>query len=228
MSWVLDADIRDFFGSLDRSWLEKFLRHRIADERVLRLIGKWMAAGVIEDGKLSEMEQGTPQGAPVSWAKWPALYRLEQRLSGPAKRPGGGKTGQAAGARQHPRAAGGGRGGRGGRLLCTAFAGKRLARRARAARGGRLGLGVQPRPEAHNLVTDPVHPGIRPVPRVRHAWPGRPSLARMVGADRGRPARGRRHLPMSCPTCPPTSRPGYLACRNGLVAGSRAWRRACS
>jgi RNA-directed DNA polymerase len=66
VSWVLDADIRDFFGSLDRSWLEKFLRHRIADERVLRLIGKWMAAGVIEDGKLSEMEQGTPQGAPVS------------------------------------------------------------------------------------------------------------------------------------------------------------------
>ncbi len=62
VGWVLDADIRDFFGSLDRSWLEKFLRHRIADERVLRLIGKWMAAGVIEDGKLSEMEQGTPQG----------------------------------------------------------------------------------------------------------------------------------------------------------------------
>ena len=66
VSWVLDADIRDFFGQLDRAWLEKFLRHRIADERVLRLIGKWLAAGVIEDGKLSEMEQGTPQGAPVS------------------------------------------------------------------------------------------------------------------------------------------------------------------
>ena len=62
VSWVLDADIRDFFGQLDRAWLEKFLRHRIADERVLRLIGKWLAAGVIEDGKLSEMEQGTPQG----------------------------------------------------------------------------------------------------------------------------------------------------------------------
>ena len=66
VSWVLDADIRDFFGQLDRSWLERFLRHRIADERVLRLIGKWLAAGVIEDGKLSESEQGTPQGAPVS------------------------------------------------------------------------------------------------------------------------------------------------------------------
>ena len=81
---MLDADIRDFFGQLDRSWLERFLRHRIADERVLRLIGKRLAAGVIEDGKLSESEQGTPQGAPVSpllanvylhhvldlWAEW--------------------------------------------------------------------------------------------------------------------------------------------------------------
>ena len=66
VSWVLDADIRDFFGSLDRDWLEQFLRHRIADERVLRLVGKWLAAGVVEDGKLSEIEQGTPQGAPVS------------------------------------------------------------------------------------------------------------------------------------------------------------------
>ena len=66
VNWVLDADIRDFFGQLDRGWLERFLRHRIADERVLRLIGKWLAAGVIEDGKLSEAEQGTPQGASVS------------------------------------------------------------------------------------------------------------------------------------------------------------------
>jgi len=66
VNWVLDADIRDFFGSLDRDWLGKFLRHRIADERVLRLIGKWLAAGVVEDGKLTVEEQGSPQGAPVS------------------------------------------------------------------------------------------------------------------------------------------------------------------
>ena len=66
VSWVLDADIRDFFGSLDRDWLMRFLRHRIADERVLRLISKWLAAGVVEDGKLSETEQGSPQGASVS------------------------------------------------------------------------------------------------------------------------------------------------------------------
>jgi RNA-directed DNA polymerase len=66
VSWVLDAGIRDFFGSLDRDWPGKFLRHRIADERVLRLAGKWLAAGVIDDGMLSETVQGAPQGAPVS------------------------------------------------------------------------------------------------------------------------------------------------------------------
>jgi RNA-directed DNA polymerase len=66
VNWVLDADIRDFFGQLDRDWLEKFLRHRIADERVLRLIGKWLAAGVIEDGKWTESEKGSPQGASAS------------------------------------------------------------------------------------------------------------------------------------------------------------------
>jgi retron-type reverse transcriptase len=62
VNWVLDADIRDFFGSLDRGWLMKFLRHRIADERVLRLIGRWLAAGVIEDGAWTATEQGSPQG----------------------------------------------------------------------------------------------------------------------------------------------------------------------
>ncbi|HLB75997.1 MAG TPA: reverse transcriptase domain-containing protein, partial [Candidatus Dormibacteraeota bacterium] len=66
VNWVLDADIRDFFGQLDRDWLGKFLGHRIADKRVLRLIGKWLAAGVIEDGKWVECDQGSPQGASVS------------------------------------------------------------------------------------------------------------------------------------------------------------------
>ena len=66
VNWVLDADIRDFFTSLDRGWLEKFLEHRIADTRVLRLIGKWLSAGIIEDGEWSKTEQGTPQGASVS------------------------------------------------------------------------------------------------------------------------------------------------------------------
>jgi group II intron reverse transcriptase/maturase len=66
VNWVLDADIRDFFTKLDRSWLETFLEHRIGDKRVLRLIQKWLAAGVIEDGQWSPTEQGSPQGASVS------------------------------------------------------------------------------------------------------------------------------------------------------------------
>ena len=60
---MLDADIRDFFGQLDRAWLKKFLEHRIADKRVLRLIDKWLSAGVIEDGEWSETPKGSPQGS---------------------------------------------------------------------------------------------------------------------------------------------------------------------
>ena len=63
VNWVLDADLRDFFTSLDQSWLVKFLEHRIADRRVLRLIQKWLRAGVIEDGEWSLTEAGTAQGA---------------------------------------------------------------------------------------------------------------------------------------------------------------------
>ena len=66
VNFVLDADIRDFFGRLDQGWLERFLEHRIADRRVLRLIGKWLRAGVIEDGEWSQTQTGTAQGASVS------------------------------------------------------------------------------------------------------------------------------------------------------------------
>ncbi len=66
VNWVLDADIRDFFTTLDHSWLERFLEHRIADKRVLRLIAKWLRAGIIEDGAWSQTEAGTAQGASVS------------------------------------------------------------------------------------------------------------------------------------------------------------------
>jgi RNA-directed DNA polymerase len=66
VNFVLDADIRDFFTRLDQSWLERFLEHRIADRRVLRLIHKWLRAGVIEDGEWSKTEEGTAQGASVS------------------------------------------------------------------------------------------------------------------------------------------------------------------
>ncbi len=63
VNWVLDADIRDFYGSLDHGWLRRFLEHRIADKRVLRLIQKWLGAGVIEEGDWSETLEGAPQGA---------------------------------------------------------------------------------------------------------------------------------------------------------------------
>ncbi len=66
VNWVLDADIRDFFTRLDHSWLVKFIEHRIADKRVLRLIQKWLRAGVVEDGVWSETAEGTPQGASIS------------------------------------------------------------------------------------------------------------------------------------------------------------------
>ena len=66
VNWVLDADIRDYFTRLDHSWLVKFIEHRIADKRVLRLIQKWLKAGVIEDGEWSKTLEGTPQGASVS------------------------------------------------------------------------------------------------------------------------------------------------------------------
>jgi group II intron reverse transcriptase/maturase len=66
VNWVLDADIRGYFDAIDHGWLMKFVEHRIADGRVLRLIQKWLAAGVIEDGVWTSSEQGTPQGAPVS------------------------------------------------------------------------------------------------------------------------------------------------------------------
>jgi len=66
VNWVLDADIRDFFTSLDHGWMAKFLEHRIADKRVLRLIRRWVSAGVIEDGKWTASEVGAPQGASAS------------------------------------------------------------------------------------------------------------------------------------------------------------------
>src|SRR6266498_1339159 len=66
VNWILDADIRAFFDSVSWEWLIRFLEHRIADRRLLRLIGKWLKAGVLEDGRLLTVERGTPQGAVIS------------------------------------------------------------------------------------------------------------------------------------------------------------------
>jgi len=66
VNFVLDADIRGFFDNLDKSQLVKFVEHRVADPRILRLIQKWLNAGVMEDGIWSETKTGTPQGAVIS------------------------------------------------------------------------------------------------------------------------------------------------------------------
>ena len=66
VNWVLDADIRAFFDTLGHGWLVKFIEHRVADRRVVRLIQKWLKAGVLEDGKLMQSEQGTVQGGSIS------------------------------------------------------------------------------------------------------------------------------------------------------------------
>ena len=66
VNWILDADIRGFFDNMSHEWTMKFIEHRVADRRILRLIQKWLKAGVSEDGQWSETNVGTPQGAVVS------------------------------------------------------------------------------------------------------------------------------------------------------------------
>src|SRR5207245_2979311 len=66
VKWVLDADIQSFFDTLSHEWLVKFLEHRIADRRVIRLVQKWLNAGVLEDGKRMVSEIGTVQGGSIS------------------------------------------------------------------------------------------------------------------------------------------------------------------
>jgi group II intron reverse transcriptase/maturase len=63
VNYVLDADIRGFFDSISHEWMLKFVQHRVADRRILRLIQKWLKAGVMEEGQGSETERGTLQGA---------------------------------------------------------------------------------------------------------------------------------------------------------------------
>lgn len=66
VSWVLDADIHAYFDSISHEWLEKFIEHRIGDRRILDLIQKWLRAGVLEDGRWTLSEEGTPQGNLIS------------------------------------------------------------------------------------------------------------------------------------------------------------------
>jgi group II intron reverse transcriptase/maturase len=66
VNYVLDADIRGFFDNISHAWMLQFVQHRVADRRILRLIQKWLKAGVMEEGEWSETERGTPQGAVIS------------------------------------------------------------------------------------------------------------------------------------------------------------------
>lgn len=66
VSWVLDADIQSFFDSIDHEWMKRFIEHRIADRRLVRLLMKWLHAGVLEDGVVRAREGGTPQGGIIS------------------------------------------------------------------------------------------------------------------------------------------------------------------
>jgi RNA-directed DNA polymerase len=66
VNWILDADIAKFFDTIEHAWLIKFIEHRVADARVIRLIKKWLYAGVLEDGQITRSELGTVQGGSIS------------------------------------------------------------------------------------------------------------------------------------------------------------------
>src|SRR2546426_5410274 len=66
VNWVLDLDVRAFFDTLEHGWLVKFIEHRVPDRRVVRLIQKWLKAGVVEEGKRMQSEIGTVQGGSIS------------------------------------------------------------------------------------------------------------------------------------------------------------------
>ena len=66
ISWVLEADVKNFFGSLSHEWLLRFVEHRVGDPRLINLIRRWLKAGVMEDGAIHPSEEGTPQGGSIS------------------------------------------------------------------------------------------------------------------------------------------------------------------
>ena len=66
VNWILDADIKGFFDAVSQDWLIRFVEHRIGDERIIRLVRKWLKAGVLEEGQWQSSEMGTPQGAVIS------------------------------------------------------------------------------------------------------------------------------------------------------------------
>jgi RNA-directed DNA polymerase len=77
-NFILDADVRSFFDEVSQSWLIRFVEHRIADPRIIRLIQKWLQAGVLEDGVVTVSEKGTGQGSVIS----PPLANVFSNFSG--------------------------------------------------------------------------------------------------------------------------------------------------
>jgi len=66
VGWVLEADLKNFFGSLDHGWLLRFVEHRVGDPRIISLLRRWLKAGVLEDGEVRPNDEGTPQGGSIS------------------------------------------------------------------------------------------------------------------------------------------------------------------
>ena len=86
VSWVLEADLKNFFGSLDHVDLLRFVELRVGDPRILSVIRRWLKAGILEDGELRPNEQGTPQGGSISVVLSNLYYTLRAR---PLVRAGG-------------------------------------------------------------------------------------------------------------------------------------------
>ena len=77
INWVLDCDVQSFFDKVSQSWLIRFIERRIGDQRIIRLIAKWLTAGVLEEGRLIVPEDGTPQGAVIT----PRTQKITLNLS---------------------------------------------------------------------------------------------------------------------------------------------------
>ena len=80
INWVLDADVRAFFDNVDRDWLIQFLEHRIGDKRLIRLITKWLNAGVMEGPDWTDTGRGVPQGAVISPVLWERSHNTGKLL----------------------------------------------------------------------------------------------------------------------------------------------------
>src|SRR5437667_10679092 len=161
VNYVLDADIRGFFDNLDKSWMVKFVEHRVADPRILRLIQKWLKAGVMEEGKWSESKSGTPQGSGISpllaniylhyvFDLWVNVWRRKWTQGDPQAHAGQAATDQAGAPHAHARS-------RASNWRMAQIGRAGLLQLPRSTRKPRKPRGV-PEPHAWALVADPSPP----------------------------------------------------------------------